>query len=322
MVLGEGILRMLDVLGGGSRVLLILEDLQWADPESLTCSGLPRRSRRRRVGGLCGYRSAGTFARADAGAGLPRQTDRVRAGGTTVDPRRRRPRWPWSASGRPCSRTASITSWQRADGLPFLVEELLSAAVDVNALVRGPTGWILRPDAATVVPQSLADTVTQRIDALDPADRNVPYAAAVLGRRFDPELICSMTGLPTSGVRAALDRCISSQLVTIDPEGYQFRHALTRDAVLAGMAAAARGATGPQCACRSGRSSSGPARSMVQPRRRAQRTGRRPGGRRRPVARGWSTCRHRWRAFHRGRRPRPGSPIGRRQFPAGHRDRR
>ena len=36
MVLGEGILRMLDVLGGHSRVLLVLEDLQWADPESLT----------------------------------------------------------------------------------------------------------------------------------------------------------------------------------------------------------------------------------------------------------------------------------------------
>ena len=92
----------------------------------------------------------------------------------------------------------------------------------------------------SVVPQSLAETVVQRINALGPADRDVPCAAAVLGRRFDPELICSMTSLTEGGVRSALDRCISSQLLTIDPEGYQFRHALTRDAVLAGMTATAR----------------------------------------------------------------------------------
>jgi tetratricopeptide (TPR) repeat protein len=128
----------------------------------------------------------------------------------------------------------------RSDGLPFLVEELLSAAADVDGLVREPAGWTLRSGADAVVPQSLADTVAQRIHALDPADRNVPCAAAVLGRRFDPALICSMTGVNLGGVLAALEGCISSQLMVVDAEGYQFRHVLTRDAVLAGMTAAAR----------------------------------------------------------------------------------
>ena len=239
VVLGEGILRMLDVLGGHSRVVLVLEDLQWADPESLTvleylvdhageelvdCIGtarlepspgltLVREFHARRTASVLEIRPLSgpeTIAMAEQCLGvsaLPDGVDHLLA---------------------------------RADGVPFLVEELLSAAADVNALVHGPAGWSVTSDAATVVPQSLAETVVQRINALGPADRDVPCAAAVLGRRFDPELICSMTGLTEGGVRSALDRCISSQLLTIDPEGYQFRHALTRDAVLAGMTATAR----------------------------------------------------------------------------------
>ena len=205
----------------------------------LECSGVPRRSRRRRVGGLYRNRAAGTFAGADAGAGFhARRTASVLEIRPLSGPET-------TAMAEECLGVSALPDGvdhllARADGVPFLVEELLSAAVDVNALVHGPAGWIVTSDAASVVPQSLAETVAQRINALGPADRDVPCAAAVLGRRFDPELICSMTGLTEGGVRGALDRCISSQLVTIDPEGYQFRHALTRDAVLAGMTATAR----------------------------------------------------------------------------------
>ena len=124
----------------------------------------------------------------------------------------------------------------RADGLPLLVEELLSAAVDANGLIRRRDEWIVRSIASSVVPRSLADTVELRVRALDEADRDVPGAAAVLGRRFDLPLLRSMTGLSARDLRIVLDRCIELQLMTVDTEGYQFRHALTRNAVLAGPA--------------------------------------------------------------------------------------
>ena len=107
-------------------------------------SGIPRRSRRGRVAGLCGNRKAGTFAGADAGAGLPRPADRVRA--CEVRPLSAPET---TAMAVECLGASALPDGldhllARAEGVPFLVEELLSAAVDVNALVCGPTGWIRR----------------------------------------------------------------------------------------------------------------------------------------------------------------------------------
>jgi hypothetical protein len=60
-------------------------------------------------------------------------------------------------------------------------------------------------------------------------------AAALFGRRFDPELVAALVERPVDEVLSVLRRCLGLQLLSVDGAGFQFRHELTRDAVLAGL---------------------------------------------------------------------------------------
>jgi DNA-binding CsgD family transcriptional regulator/tetratricopeptide (TPR) repeat protein len=103
---------------------------------------------------------------------------------------------------------------EAAEGVPLLIEELL---------------------AAPGLPRSLADSVSMRLAALESAERAVVYTAAVLGRQFDwRQLPPAGHASPETSARA-LEAAIAAQLVEVVGDGYQFRHALTRDAVLASL---------------------------------------------------------------------------------------
>lgn len=96
----------------------------------------------------------------------------------------------------------------RSEGLPFAVEELAAA------LAEGDTG----------VPDGIREAVLLRTGRLGPAARAALEAAAVLGTEFAPEVAAGLTGAPWP------DELTGSGLVT---ERGAFRHALTRDAVYA-----------------------------------------------------------------------------------------
>ena len=63
----------------------------------------------------------------------------------------------------------------------------------------------------------------------------IVLAAAVLGRSFDWGLLPDTTGLDREGVIEALHAAVDAQLLAVDPDdgSFRFRHALSRDAVLA-----------------------------------------------------------------------------------------
>lgn len=104
-----------------------------------------------------------------------------------------------------------------AGGLPLLVEDLLTAGEHSG------------------VPQRFADTVRARLARLDATERSVLSAAAVLGHRFDWSLLPRTVDASQEAVTATLHRAVAFQLVVSDGVGFAFRHALTRDVVLAEM---------------------------------------------------------------------------------------
>jgi DNA-binding NarL/FixJ family response regulator len=70
---------------------------------------------------------------------------------------------------------------------------------------------------------------------VDTDSRHVIGAAAVLGRRFDWALLGPVTGLAGPAVVAALRDGVGLQLIVAEHESFRFRHALTHEAVLAGL---------------------------------------------------------------------------------------
>jgi DNA-binding CsgD family transcriptional regulator/tetratricopeptide (TPR) repeat protein len=241
VVLGEGLLRLLRILDGGRGCLLVLEDLHWADPESLAVvEYLADNVATERI--VC----VGTLRPEEAGAGR----DLV---GKLVD---RRAATVVNVAGlgheatvrlaRACLGTADLPAdvetllGASADGLPFLVEELLAGLVGAGVLVERDGCWSTTGPLDGRVPPSFADAVGRRLDALPGPARSVLHAAAVLGRRFDWSLLVAVTGLDDAEVVAALRQAVSAQLVTAEADGFCFRHALTRDAVLGDLVAPER----------------------------------------------------------------------------------
>ena len=118
------------------------------------------------------------------------------------------------------------------------------ALVDAGALRRTGGGWELadRGDEPAV-PDTLHDLLRARLDRLGTA-RLVAQVGAVLGRRFDRDLLLAVAGLDERIVDEGLARLVDAELLHARGRGasarYVFKHALVRDAAYASLVRPAR----------------------------------------------------------------------------------
>ncbi|WP_327070623.1 helix-turn-helix transcriptional regulator [Kitasatospora sp. NBC_01302] len=127
---------------------------------------------------------------------------------------------------------------QDSEGNPFVVEELLSGMVAANVLLGGADGWRVSGDLSIDVPATVVHSVAQRVGRLSPVGRELLHSAAVLGRRFALPVLKLVTGLDDRSLLVHLRAGIDAQLIS--PSGpvadwYEFRHALTTEALLADL---------------------------------------------------------------------------------------
>ena len=209
---GEAVLQLLRRLGPDGLVVA-MEDLHWADPDTVS---------------LVEYL-------ADNAAGQPLlfavslRTEPPSPASELARRQRGRPGIVHLPLGRLSEREvtemiAACSSGADADvrsrvgraseGVPLFVEELL---------------------AAPGIPQSISETVRGRLAEFPDHERAVLEAAAVMGRHFDWEILSAASGQALEVVSRALARAVERILVIADGEGFQFRHALTREAVLMSM---------------------------------------------------------------------------------------
>ena len=210
-VRGEAVLQLLRRFAGTTGLLLVLEDLHWADPDTLAVvEYLSDNLSAESVLCVATCRSETTSA---GGELVARLTSRRAASHLPLS---RLTANQVAAMVRACLPSAAddvITRVQHAaDGIPFLVEESL---------------------AASGVPRSFADGVHSRLAALGADERLVLHTAALLGRRFDWRLLQTATGLDAGLIAGALEHGVGAQLLVLDADAFRFRHMLTREAVAA-----------------------------------------------------------------------------------------
>jgi AAA ATPase domain len=233
VVLAEGILRLLRLLSNHRGALLLLEDLHWADPETLAI-----------VEYLADHLSSepvlcvATVRSEEASAALALvRTLRARRSGLVIELGRLAEdeigAIAEASLGDPLPPEACDALVQWTEGNPFLIEELLASWVAGGTLTRGPDGWIVGKTIEVAVPMSFLDTVRRRLALLGPSGDAVLGAAAVLGRRFDWTLLPAMTTSSEAAVLDVLRSAIDAQLIAPNGvgAGFMFRHALTRDAI-------------------------------------------------------------------------------------------
>ncbi len=104
---------------------------------------------------------------------------------------------------------------ERAEGNAYFAEELLATS-----------------SAGSALPTGLADLLVARTVDLSPAAQQVLRAAAVTGRRIDDDLVMQAAGLPTTDYEIAVREAVARQLLVPDGSaGLAFRHALLREAI-------------------------------------------------------------------------------------------
>ncbi|HXG40374.1 MAG TPA: AAA family ATPase [Candidatus Limnocylindrales bacterium] len=129
-------------------------------------------------------------------------------------------------TGLPAPRDVVAAVFERSDGVPLHVEELLGAVSDDE-----------RSDGRAIrqarVPDTLEDAILRRVGRLSPAAQTVARCGAVIGRCFVPEVLAGIMEVPVESLEAPLQELIDEHV--LDPPGprglYDFRHQLLRDAL-------------------------------------------------------------------------------------------
>jgi DNA-binding CsgD family transcriptional regulator len=215
----EQLLAVLERLAEREPVLLLIEDLHWADRSTRELFVFLARSLRETPVMLVGtYRSddlprrhplrvavaeldrSGVVERIDV---APFDRDEVRELVSEI------------CGEEPTAELVDRT-FERSDGNAFFAEELLAARA-----TSGP------------LPATLRDIVLARINLLSDDTQQVLRAGAVIGRFVDHRLLIAVAGLDDERLMAAVREAVEQQVFVADAGGlqYRFRHALVQEAV-------------------------------------------------------------------------------------------
>jgi predicted ATPase/class 3 adenylate cyclase len=126
--------------------------------------------------------------------------------------------------------------FDKTQGNPLFVEELLSSLIESGVLERAEGGYRVVGDLSQVrVPDTLQDLIMARIDRLDPSSRDLLQVASVIDRRFAYEILRGIYPYRMADLemRDRLEATIQVDLTRLDhpePElAYLFKHAMTYD---------------------------------------------------------------------------------------------
>ena len=123
-----------------------------------------------------------------------------------------------------------------ADGNPLYAQEYVRMLLEGGILRPAGAQWALKAGEPPPMPDNVQAVIANRLDLLDPADRAILQAAAVVGRQFWPGAVAAAVGQPVDSVEWALRRLEQRDLIQEQPAStmagqleYRFRHILVRD---------------------------------------------------------------------------------------------
>jgi DNA-binding CsgD family transcriptional regulator len=214
----EGLLTLLDGLGAARPVLLLIEDLHWADRSTRAALAFLCRSlAAERVLLVASYRPDELHRRHPLRPLLAELERDPRARRLALAPltRDELAEALTDILGAPPDPELLDRLWTRSGGNPLFCEELLAAGLDG----RG------------AAPDTLRDALMLRVERLsEPAQELLRLVA--IGQRLDHALLTETSGMEPRALRDALREAVDGHILVADQDGnHRFRHALLREVV-------------------------------------------------------------------------------------------
>jgi DNA-binding NarL/FixJ family response regulator/tetratricopeptide (TPR) repeat protein len=207
--------------------ILTVEDLHWADPSTLDfLVYLAARIANSRLLLVATYRAEEAEADPLRGAlaRLAREPTVARLDLRALAGDELRALISGALDGQPSLPAKTLREVEaRCEGNPFYAEELLKNAVEHRDAAEAPG-----------LPLSIRTAIVERLAGLSDEDRAVVDRAAVLGQRFDPDVLARTLGSDVATLLPALRRAHKLNII-VEDEGeriqFRFRHALMRQAI-------------------------------------------------------------------------------------------
>jgi len=236
--------RLVQAVTREGPLLLIFDDMQWADPLTLEVwkelsqsvagpSSLVLLATARRQPFATGIEQRGTAA---SGSVLPETFELTGLGLADVR------ELVGSILALDTPDPVLVNSMYRiAEGNPLMTTELLRSAAEAGHLSRGADGdWRIRLQSSTApatlelpLPGSLRELIQLRMRDMPDATRQVLELAAVLGREFERQLAVTLShrifGLPRETTMAAIQQLVNRQILSVAGERHRFIHDQLRE---------------------------------------------------------------------------------------------
>jgi adenylate cyclase len=219
-------------------VILVLEDLHWADslsldvisllmetltrdPLLLFCVYRPEREHKCwRLGSIADQKCAGRYTELNLRELTPAQSRRLVEALLTIE-------------NLPASVKDLIL--EKSRGNPFFVEEVVRSLIASGMVYQDDKVWRAKEGIEAVsVPESVQSVILSRVDRLERELREVLERAAVIGRLFRRRLLERTTAQATA-LETALwqleDQALIYQERVVPEEEYSFKHVLTQETI-------------------------------------------------------------------------------------------
>jgi class 3 adenylate cyclase len=252
-MLFAAVVSLLASLGERQPVILVLDDLQWADKGSLQLLrhvAISEHATRLLVVGT--YRDTelhGSTALVELLGALRRlnvETRRIELSGLDdAGVALLMEGFAGHALDPAALRLSSAVS-RETNGNPFFVVEVLRHLAETGAIFRDALGkWSARSDLdLESLPDSVRDVVRARVVRLREDSQRVLSLASVIGLEFDLDLLSEASQIPEDALLDLLDAARAVALVREHPEGggrYTFTHPLIQRLVYEGLGSARQG---------------------------------------------------------------------------------
>ncbi len=227
--------RYFEVCAAHGPLILVLDDIQWADP--LLLDFVEHLSEWVRDAPILMI----ALARPELRESRPELVtvggwvgDAIRLGGLEPDATAELAARVLGSDQLPADLLARLPS--STGGNPLFVRELVAMLVHDGVLIAQANGWRLTIDVdAIAVPPTIQALLASRLERMNTADRRVLETASVIGTDFSPAAVSALSGATPADVRGSLERLRRVELVqhsgtyTGDEPVWRFHHILIRD---------------------------------------------------------------------------------------------
>jgi len=233
---------LLIALARQERLLLVLEDLHWADdlsldllsllmdelmahPLMLVCVYRPEQGHRVwRLGSMAQRKCLERYTELSLQKLHPRESRRLVEELLAIDD------LPESVRGM---------ILQKSEGNPFFIEEVIRSLIEQGLVYREGERWKAKEEVVELeVPDTIQSVVLARVDRLEAEAKYVLQCASVIGRLFKHRLLEHLTQKQQEldqHITALEERDLVYEERTIPELEYAFKHALTQEATYQGI---------------------------------------------------------------------------------------